>query len=187
MWLYCAKLGHFKLIHRKHLTAANLTDLCNCFSLGKVEMSSLVTENVRQAPPEYTSMGISLTCSEALCWQESLGYPCYKSLLVIPTFLSLSSFYQPQNLWACLSSRISSNEFQQVNLNLTKSKGCSLISEEQEFKLDLPLCYLWIFCAGLDRHRPGACHRTLQRSKAAPPWLQVYPMCCFLPAWPELC
>lgn len=39
------------------------------------------------------SMGISLTCSEALCWQESLGYPCCKSLAVIPTFLSLSSFY----------------------------------------------------------------------------------------------
>lgn len=56
-------------------------------------MSSLVTENVGQAPSEYTSMGISLTCSEALCWQESLGYPRYKSLAVIPFFLSLSSFY----------------------------------------------------------------------------------------------
>lgn len=48
IWLHCAKLGHFKLIHRKHLTAANLTDLCNCFSLGKAEMPSLVAEDVRQ-------------------------------------------------------------------------------------------------------------------------------------------
>lgn len=42
-------------------------------------------------PPEYTSMGISLTCSEALCWQESLGYPCCKSLAVIPTFLAFTT------------------------------------------------------------------------------------------------
>lgn len=49
----------------------------------------------------------------------------------------------PQNLQAYLSSRISSNESQQVDQRLTKSKNCSLMSEEQEFKLDLPLCYLF--------------------------------------------
>lgn len=81
--------------------------------------------------PEYTSMAISLPWSIMLARKLGLSMlqkSCCHSNLSKP-FLLLP----PQNLWACLSSRISSNEFQQVNLSLTMSKNCSLISRRAEF------------------------------------------------------
>lgn len=86
-------------------------------------------------PPEYTSMGISLTCSEALCWQESLGYPRYRSLAVTPTFLSLSSFY---HLRICGS----------ASLLGYPVKNSSRLTRVQKLQLDLRRSLNWTyFCA----------------------------------------
>lgn len=115
-------------------------------------------------------MGISVTCSEALCWQESLGYPCYKSPAVIPTFLSLSSFYhlrihRPASLlgYPVMNSSRSTWVWPHPKTAAWSQKSGSLNWTY--------LCYLQIFCAGLDRQGPGACHRTLQ-------WLKLLLLDC---------
>lgn len=137
--LHCAKLDYFKWSHRKYFTAATFTDLCNCFSVGKVEMSSLVTENATYTPLEYTSIGTSWTCSEAVCCQEHLGYQ-------FCSFLSFWAFLPFTHLGICGPASLlgypamNSHMSLQVDPSSIKSKNGDLL--EQEFKLDLPLCYV---------------------------------------------
>lgn len=90
---------------------------------------TLVTENAKYTPPEYISMGNSLSCSEAVCCQESLGYPRYDNFVVIPAFLSLSSFYTtgicgPASLLG-YPARNSSMTLQ-IDLSLIKSEDADL-------------------------------------------------------------
>lgn len=119
-----------------------------------------VTDNARYTPPEHTSMGTALKQ-----YVIKKGWAIHATTILLNS--CLSSFYPPWNLWACLSSRLSGDELQHEfagRPRVWSSPKTQIL--EQEFKLDLPLCYLEIACAGLDRHGPGASlDRALQSVK----------------------